>query len=1411
MRGILIAFAGIALLFMGCAAPQPVLYNCCKYDNASGDGTCVTANGTVYETNSCSVLNMTCEVVSGESHMASMVGGREIRIPIEVTETLPICPRSELLQCNSSCVGMFCGSFEFDPRPPIGMDVEDLDKKKDKNPKDVDASQYGGMDRGGAMGLYKGECRILDMAPATIRAAGNTNGGFALNSFRFGVGSSFAEFDEAVMYYPLTDFGCGANPSGTKDRYVNYMIPNLGPGGAGELCREEGMFLSPWGDEYKRYTCTLDETIRSYSYQDCAIRCSLHYYGDVPAVDPYGAYPTERNGVIAGSPFAYGGPGQGYSIREVSAIHYNWEKEFKRYVGYRSFGAIADEYPLGYNYYGAEFEKNAYPMSDFRGYIDQIIIARGRPATSEKEIMDYYGGEEADLVIAKWIGADSSDDVIANLMTVERDPHMLYSYMLSHHSVYAKQFREGHYDEEGRWAPGAEFECTLEGMDCLSGYCNTWDYKRGACITTEGGEVQCDCHYDYLQATVVCDGRLPYEARAFDNPGKRINVSATLGSIVKTVSGGGVRSMPSKGKTFNWNPDEMYSELFDRYGGSPGDTNRQMLVMLLGGEQTPDFNAFEYREGIDDTRQALTIWQVLSREKWAGCSEYHDCGKFYTTFVQACMPSFPDEAYAGHMFAVCYRVPIGGIIGQTIDPATGRITNHTEGSSMRGICHAVLSDEERSTESYGGVDKNEKTNYDQFCYSRDSEGECVGVANAALVIMSRSVTYEVNGDVREGLAFGNCLLENEELKIKEYGYCEQCSYLTMAKETVVPLPEDKANPGYEGRENRKDNKYCPSLLVKSIIPPSQKEYLVLSYGGQFGEWESGGVHRAEEKFGEYSECEMPDGSEVGRQDAWPDYLPDAYYLKTKLQDYMQRNVMPILFADDEGLYRIETSDGRDMLKVVVGGGGSVDDGKTTHPYLANVAEKRVSLLEKAFRTGDGGYGTVGTYLADSVRNLGAGIIVVRNLEAGDMGSYGGSPGWRKIDAYLHLRGNAVGLLCPNCMVAVSAGYGAEGASHLTKMAHVSQMFDYRDPGGAPLWDDYSANLSCINGEAACSPMHSDILEKVDVIATKWELGTHNSHCGIDDEKERFEAILADEMEFGSKMLRRFGKPTVVTDFSIRRNAPGSCWDEGSATRFMSFLGERADDLVRSGHIGIIYGDWTYAHSGSAGTKYIRTAESGVSGYRSEFFGGTLAAARGFSGFGKLTSIAEVVVAENCECVPCSAGDPAEICTGRFGGTGPVCDTSRSGTVMVKWPETCITENVCMPPGEMSTYRMVCDFEIGGEKTTISIDGAEVEANPGLYKQMIASLGESSQLPCFSGKSYRRQEIAMFTSYPILYRDDGNLSYSCNPLSIAQGELCGPVPQLDLGKMECRLQTKFADGVPGGVPEPGGGPFPFGTG
>ncbi|MEW5996280.1 MAG: hypothetical protein AB1657_01660 [Candidatus Micrarchaeota archaeon] len=1374
---VLLLVAGIALLLMGCAAPQ--YYACCLYGPASGDGACVLANGTEYATSGCDMEAKTCDVE---------IGGDEA--------TLPVCSQVEQIKCNSSCTGMFCGRFDYDPRPPPEP-VTTLDEG-------ATPDELGGIADVGRYALYGAECRLLNMSSAVIRASSSTRGGFALNSFRFGVGNSFEDFEQATLYYPITDLGCQLNPAGEVDRYTNYAVPNRRMGSDEMLCGLD--------EASRQFQCTGNPEISSWSYYDCATRCMMDGAGYPASVDAFNPYLTYKDGALLGSPFSYG-LSERYGTRDTPSLFPDATYRSRAMGAFAAAGIFNDNFYSGFSYYGADFAQG--DAIDATTGLEWRLYESGKPEGEINDRYDYYYGEDSEVPLIKW-----GDDAI-EMITIGRDPRPTYATLLSYHSVYGNQFRVGHYSKDGTWKPGAEFEC-LEARDCISSMCNKDFYSRGVCTNTHRPEndALCDCREEGDE--IVCEGKQEYYTTPWDKPSATVRGTFTLSAQVVEFEYGAYGSFrqedaPSKGKMV----------AADLEGGD-GVDEKYIVIYLGGPDPYPDYSSSFYSSTYDDSdysNATLTLDMVLSRDKWRSCDPAKGCGRFFTTFVDEC---FEDADGTGrsdfglNYLAVCYGEPAEEITDEWGD-------EDIHGDPSR-ICDRI-----RGREEF-------------FCYKEDANGQCELVAPAALVVEAREVDYTPpspggTATTVSRLAFGNCILDEdgEELEARAYGMCEPCSYLTIAKDRIVQLPGDKDEPGYEGEAGGDyPNSYCPLLSITTpyyFNPPrlsGGEELLAASAGKGFSVWESGGrdyhVIEQEPKDSRWTDsiCSMPDGWGVGKWEAWPNYLPNAYYLREKIGDYEKRNVLPVIFADDSSLYNFQSEAGRgdkDMrLEFRYTTRTWID--YSSHPLISETGLKRLPLLDRYglgygfFPAPEGGgavtgaFKLVGKYLADSVSNQGAAVVVVETDRMGNvLGPY--------VSDMLGSRSNAVKILCPNCMIAIGSGYyGYADRDYEEKMNSLLNTFWVENATTSRLiWnrpDQYNLSFTCNEGEITC-----DYLDGVDLIAEKWVIDGENGHCEMEDRSERFRKLLDERMEFGSKMLERFGKPIIITDFAIERGG-GSCWTDEDAAAFMVFLGQHTADLVRSGNLGLIYSNWTTEKASDVDTGLRYNTPLGVLGERGEMFAGSFHASRYFSGFNKKSLISEMDVTEECQCVPCLPGDPDGICNGRFQGTGPACAGYEGGRV--KWPDFCVSPDACVMGSDVGDYDIQCNiYYANGTEETKAYDGADVAANPQLHKDVISAIKNSGKVPCFTSTtrnlSYARLESSGFSAYAAIFRKDGNLEYSCSPTP--ETTICGYSPPFTDTQMDCLMAEKgsrislpplgerIAEGVglPGGIPGgglPGGG-------
>lgn len=200
-------FAVVAVLFIyGCTIKEPKNLGCCKEDEAKDNNQCVLvkqdAADETADTDNCDVTSGFCNI--------TVTQGSETAI-VEV----PICSKAEEISCiQPACKSMICGPYRF--RPSIGSpSLADMQAGGDEDgPSSYDA---------GPEGVWNMSCGFEYMDDKLQNVFKNTKGAF-MNTFRLGVGPSFAEYDVAKFSFPLSDAACNANPGGSVDRYMNYLV-----------------------------------------------------------------------------------------------------------------------------------------------------------------------------------------------------------------------------------------------------------------------------------------------------------------------------------------------------------------------------------------------------------------------------------------------------------------------------------------------------------------------------------------------------------------------------------------------------------------------------------------------------------------------------------------------------------------------------------------------------------------------------------------------------------------------------------------------------------------------------------------------------------------------------------------------------------------------------------------------------------------------------------------------------------------------------------------------------------------------------------------------------------------------------------------------------------------------------------
>lgn len=728
-----------------------------------------------------------------------------------------------------------------------------------------------------------------------------------------------------------------------------------------------------------------------------------------------------------------------------------------------------------------------------------------------------------------------------------------------------------------------------------------------------------------------------------------------------------------------------------------------------------------------------------------------------------------------------------------------------------------------------------------FCYQWASGGRkatsdsdvCVAESLAILVVAPHMVEGASSGNgilpEYEGrLAFGKCLVneQGDDLEMNNYGMCEGCGYLTMAKEHIVALP-DEEDPVYGIGVDNYYNAYCPDIVAHTPHPDYSISSGYSTHSSGTYDWrffrmapyEVDGFVSYE--FGnndwnaETPSCIYPNGADAAIDDSeapnpyrgLPYTVPNAFYINQKLESLMKRNIQPVIFADDSGLWEEDFESGSESennLLVLKIDGDDFDWSTTEHmKEMFDQNEERFVVFQDEMLEDDEYYYLDGSFLANTIFNEG-GLILVSKIIGSQDDDYAPSTStscgpddadcWRNFQSDIKNRGVSVRVLCPNCMHSFGVGYddsGAEMFESEPRFRQIAMAFGYGNASTGQLIYDRTVNLSCDSPEITCN---SNMLKMVDIISIKMVLQDGDPYC-MRSGAERYDRILEEISNIGLSSLKRYGKPVVITDLIIDRS--GTCWDEETAGELMVHLGSNTVTLAKSGINGIIYGDWESTTSESTGVRF--DTKDSIAAYRGEFFEGVFIASRNFAGNKLQMLYNEVPVTPSCPCEECTSDDPAWLCNGHFNGdiTAPLCEGYVEGSNM-KWQELCVTNEVCMDESEIESSTFNCTIiHNNGTVEEVSYEGQNIVDSPGLYKDVLASV-VAPKAPCFSSEgmnlSFGTLGTRSYLATPAVFSLDGDLSVRCDPTE-GVGEICGYSPPVSDYEMVCNV---YKEGLRWGV-------------
>ncbi|MCX8197213.1 MAG: hypothetical protein N3G80_02770 [Candidatus Micrarchaeota archaeon] len=379
---------------------------------------------------------------------------------------MPICADPAPSNCiNDKCAAMVCGysKISIGPAPT----AKDFDEEKKKGPIEVSSQA----DPLSGVGLLGKSCSIKTMDQNLYNKVVQSKGNLWVNSFRFGVGRSFSDFEQARYFFPISDRFCSTNMLGGKDRFMNYLnAPSTwcaSYSGNVYHCSKTGMnfssqqkcqdycfgLLPPQDCEVistsTKYRCIETEFLYN-DQKDCQLECPIISQPDLCSNDqtkfPF-LEPDARYKSVLQADYIYG-TNNYKSWCTLWKPNCEGYKEACKQENWRNLGKFGN-----YHHGCDDFEPYACPE-------DKLD-------TRECLWSPGIGGHRQGM---RWMNNRQ--------FTLELDT-MYYVDRLKKQIENAPQ-------------KATMFECE-HGGQCLSGVCDKTQYSRETCKSTAGGPVECGC------------------------------------------------------------------------------------------------------------------------------------------------------------------------------------------------------------------------------------------------------------------------------------------------------------------------------------------------------------------------------------------------------------------------------------------------------------------------------------------------------------------------------------------------------------------------------------------------------------------------------------------------------------------------------------------------------------------------------------------------------------------------------------------------------------------------------------------------------------------------------------------------------------------------------------------------------
>jgi len=452
---------------------------------------CVLSNGTPF--GSCTLIsnltascigNMACEDIENEdvcsrTENCEWDGLKNPKCTGGAAELiLGICADRIPSSCTKDkCSAMVCGYSSLRPAPPPAAQDWDASKTNLTVMPVAEITMP-------SIGLQGATCEYDTMDKKFENKMRASRGSLWINSFRFGVGSSFADFEAARNFFPATDRVCAINPSASVDRFTVYykMADFCAPINSYYLCQSS-----------KSLTAGL--TFGSLS--SCQLSCGG---------------PTSNCARIGGTRFLCNEDGFAYEDASKCAKSCG-------IVSTRACANNVGQFP----FLGTDNTSN--PNYRMRYVADYMVDTRDYDQLKANDACEMYGGPQGMIYFPFWsVTAWSEKDEVDKRIACDDFAHdwpkpykwvdgpWFYTYNTSNslgelrtyfdnhaygtvdfdYGFYAKELIDQYADGDPQKAGQLPYECK-SSAECLSGTCDTTYYKRPMCLNTSGEPIWCGC------------------------------------------------------------------------------------------------------------------------------------------------------------------------------------------------------------------------------------------------------------------------------------------------------------------------------------------------------------------------------------------------------------------------------------------------------------------------------------------------------------------------------------------------------------------------------------------------------------------------------------------------------------------------------------------------------------------------------------------------------------------------------------------------------------------------------------------------------------------------------------------------------------------------------------------------------